>query len=222
MAKRKIVLATGETYHIYNRGVEKRQVFIRKREYLRFMDLIYYYRFENCPIKFSYFQKSSILERNNILLNLEKQSQKLVDILTFCLMPNHFHFLLRQGTENGISKFMAKVTNGYSHYFNIFHDRVGPLFQGKFQAVRIEDYEQLIHVDRYIHLNPVSSYIIEFSGLENYPYSSYPEYIGIRNGFANTQQVLSHFKNIETYKRFMKDQVGYARELESIKHLVNE
>lgn len=222
MSKRKTILATGEIYHVYNRGVEKRKIFLRRREYLRFMELISYYRFENCPVKYSYFSKMSIIEQNNILTDLEMQSKKLVEIVTYCLMPNHFHFLLRQETENGVSKFMEKISKGYSHYFNISHKRVGPLFQSNFQAVRIESNEQLLHAHRYIHLNPVTAYLIELPALASYSYSSYPEYIRVRDGFTNTKQVLSYFKNIDSYKTFIADQADYARQLDSIKHLLYE
>ena len=222
MAYRKTILGVNEIYHIYNRGVEKRPIFLIRKDYLRFMALIDYYRFANCPVKFSHFRQLSAEERSNILARLNKESRKLVDIMTFCLMPNHVHFLLKQLLDNGISKFMAKTTSGFSHYFNIRHERVGHLFQGNFGAVRIEDDNQLIHVSRYIHLNPVTSYLIEIGEIDNYEYSSYPEYIGKSSGFSNTKDVLSYFKSVEDYKKSVKDQADYARQLENIKHLILE
>lgn len=86
----------------------------------------------------------------------------------------------------------------------------------------MEDNEQFLHVNRYIHLNPVTSYLVELDDLENYEFSSYQEYLGKRNGFCNTQEILSHFKNIEAYKKFIDDQADYARRLENIKHLLLE
>ena len=222
MALRKTVLATNEIYHVYNRGVEKRQIFLNKRDYSRFLELINYYRFANCPVKFSQFKVSSQSARQDLFEKLENQAEKLVEILAFCLMPNHIHFLLRQLKDSGISKFMNKISSGYSHYFNIRNQRVGPLFQGNFKAVRIETDEQLIHVSRYIHLNPVSSYLIEFGGLESYDFSSYPEYIGKKTGFCNTKIVLAYSKTVQDYENFVKDQVEYARNLENIKHLALE
>ena len=137
MSYRKIILSTNEIYHVYNRGVEKRPIFLIRKDYLRFIASVDYYRFADCPVKFSQFKALSVEERNNIMNNLDKKSKRLVDINTFCLMPNHIHFLLKQLSDNGISKFMAKVTSGFSHYFNVRHERVGHLFQGKFGAVRI-------------------------------------------------------------------------------------
>jgi len=222
MAYRKTVLANNEIYHAYNRGVEKRPIFVIRKDYLRFITLANYYRFANCPIKFSHFKQLSAEERNNILARLDKESKKLVDIIAFCLMPNHVHFLLKQLIDNGISKFMAKITSAFSHYFNVRHERVGHLFQGNFGAVRIENDEQFMHVSRYIHLNPVTSYLIKIEDIDDYDYSSFPEYIGRESGFCNTKEILSYFKNQDDYKKFVYDQAGYAKQLENIKHLTME
>lgn len=222
MAHRKTILATNETYHVYNRGVEKRLIFLTRRDYLRFIELISYYRFIECPVKFSYFKKLSNSERVDVLNKLQAHSDKLVDIYAFCLMPNHFHFLLKQLADGGISKFINKISNGFSHYFNIRHERVGHLFQGNFKAVRIEDDQQFIHVSRYIHLNPVNSYIIQPEKIVAYEYSSYPEYIRKKVGFCNTKEVLSLFSSIDKYKKFVEDQIDYARKLQEIKHLALE
>ena len=222
MARRKTVLATNEIYHIYNRGVEKRPIFLIKRDFTRLIDTINYYRFANCPMKFSYFKILPLEEKEEIIKRLNHESKKLVDIFAFCLMPNHMHFLLKQLADKGISKFMAKITNAFSHYFNTRHDRIGHLFQGNFGAVRIESDEQLTHVSRYIHLNPVSSYLIEIKDLRDYKYSSYPEYINGVSGFTNTKEVLSYFKNKNEYRKFVEAQADYARKLENIKHLTLE
>ena len=222
MPLRKTILATNEIYHIYNRGVEKRPIFLSKRDYARFFDTINYYRFANCPIKFSYFKKLALKERENTFQKLEKESKRLVDILAFCLMPNHFHLLLKQLTDKGISTFIAKMTNGFSHYFNIRHDRSGHLFQGNFGAVRIEDDEQFMHVSRYIHLNPVTSYLIEIENLVSYKYSSYSEYISRSSGFTNVKEALSYFNEPNKYKEFVEDQADYAKKLPDIQRLTLE
>lgn len=103
MALRKTIFTTNQIYHVYNRGVNKSPIFLNKRDYTRFLDLTDYYRFANCPIKFSYFKKLALAEREKIFNKLEEESKQLVDILAFCLMPNHFHFLLKQLTDKGIS-----------------------------------------------------------------------------------------------------------------------
>ncbi|OGH42428.1 MAG: hypothetical protein A3H79_04545 [Candidatus Levybacteria bacterium RIFCSPLOWO2_02_FULL_36_8b] len=223
MSQRKTVLATNEIYHVYNRGVEKRPIFLTRKDYARLIDLVNYYRFKDCPFKYSHFKRILYQEKMSIMKGLEDKSKKLVEIFAFCLMPNHIHFLIKQLADNGITKFMAKVQNGFSHYFNKRHDRIGHLFQGNFGATRIEDDEQLLHVNRYIHLNPVFSCIIRVEDLEGYEYSSYPEYINKRtDGFCNIQEILSYFNNLEDYKRFITDQASHTKTLENIKHLLIE
>ena len=140
-------------------------------------------------------------------------------------MPNHFHLLLKQIIDGGISKFMSNFTNRYTRYLNTKNDRNGPIFQGRFKAIRIETDEQLLHVCRYIHLNPYTSYVVKtFSNLEKYPYSSFPEYLGkTKREFCNKELILHHFnKDRKDYKKFVFNQANYQRELNKIKHLTLE
>lgn len=219
---RKLVFADGEIYHVFNRGVEKRPTFTTTRDYERGIQTFEYYRVQKPPLRFSHFIRLSEEAQAFALENLNKL-KNLIDILAYCLMPNHFHFLLRQTQENGISKFIANFTNSYTKYFNTKNKRVGHLFQGTFKAVRIEDDNQLIHVSRYIHLNPVSSFLIESEELEKYSWSSYPAYIGIiQPKIIDTSTVLALFSSQKDYKKFVLDQADYARSLEIIKHLTIE
>lgn len=118
---------------------------------------------------------------------------------------------------------MANFQNAYARFFNSKNRRDGPLFQSMFKAVRIEDNNQLLHVNRYMHLNPVSSYLIEKEELAIYPWSSYLQYIDkVPNSFVKTELVLDQFRNIEDYKKFVFDQADYQRQLASIKHLILE
>src|SRR3989344_5929098 len=222
MSYRKTVFATNEIYHTYNRGVEKRPIFITRKDYSRFMDLINYYRFANCPIKFSRLKTLSVKEREKIFSELDKNSKKLVDILAYCLMPNHIHFLLKQLADGGISKFMAKVASGFSHYFNKRHERVGHLFQGNFGAVIVRNDEQFLHVSRYIHLNPVSAFLIKTNDLNKYSYSSFPEYMGLTKGFCSTKEILSFFKKPEEYRKFVCDYSDFKQQFRQIDHLTLE
>ena len=220
---RKLVFANDEIYHIFNRGVEKRPIFMDKRELARGIKTLDYYRFANLPLKLSKFLALPESEKSKFIQKVHDKNQKVVQILSFCLMPNHFHFLLKQKKENGISIFAANFTNSYTKYFNTKHERVGPLFQGAFKAVRIESEEQLMHVSRYIHLNPVSSFLVKPEELEYYLWSSYPEYLGSSlSSIVNKEQVMDLFPSKEKYRQFVMDQVDYARELEQIKHLIME
>ena len=132
-------------------------------------------------------------------------------------MPNHFHFLVKQVLDRGISIFLSQLQNSYTKFFNTKYERFGPLFQGAFKAVRIESDEQLIHTSRYIHINPVVSGITD--SLETYEYSSYFEYVN-KSIFCSTDEILSFFKNRKDYIKFLEDQIAYGKSLELIKHLM--
>ena len=187
------------------------------------MAVIDYYRFINTPLRFSKFLKLSHEDRNEILANMRTSNIKHVEFLAFCLMPNHFHFLLRQTEEKGISTFLSNFQNSYTRYFNTKNERDGSLFLDQFKAVLIETDEQFIHVSRYIHLNPTTSYVVkDFEALLNYPWSSLPEYLESKPQICETSMVMDFFGKPESYRSFLEDQLAYQRELDKIKHLILE
>jgi len=224
MPIRKIPLVSNEIYHVYNRGVEHRPIFLSKRDYERAFESLTFYQFQNFPYSFSHVIRLPKQEREEILSKLSNKSPRLVDILCFSFMPNHIHLLLKQVIDNGISKCVGNLINSYTRYFNVRHERDGHLFQGQFKAVRIETDEQLMHVSRYIHLNPYSSYVFkDIKDLETYPWTSFPEYIGTASTkICNTTIILPLFPSMNNYKKFVFDQANYQRRLEDIKHLVIE
>src|SRR3990167_6405608 len=114
---RSTVLANDQFYHIFNRGVEKRALFENKRDYERAINTIKFYRFNNLPLKFSKFLVKSAEEKFHIYNNIEKD-EPLIEIIAYCLMPNHFHFLIKQIQENGITRSISNFTNSYTKYFN--------------------------------------------------------------------------------------------------------
>ncbi len=215
---RRTPLVNGEFYHIFNRGVARAPTFISRAEHKQAMLTFSYYRHAHPPVSLARFKEFSQEERQQLLGSLQK-TEKLVDIVAFVLMPNHFHFLLKQNQDNGISKFTSQFTNSYTRYFNTLNERVGPLFQGVFKSVHVETDEQLLHLSRYIHLNPVVSNVVREDDLFSYPWSSLPDYIIGNSSQIEMEPVLSHFKNPQEYKRFVFDQIGYGKELEKIKHL---
>lgn len=214
MPKRKEILTTGEYYHIYNRGVEKRPIYESVRGYQRFKDMIHFY-IRDHDYQFS---KLTIEERNEIIQ--KQKGEALIEIVCYILMPNHYHLLLKQGMEKGISRYIQTVANGYAKYFNTRHERVGPLFQGKFQAVRLEDDAQLLHLSRYIHLNPVIAGLVVKP--EDYPWSSYLEYLEQTNGFCKKDIVLGHFKKQGSYQEFVEDYSDYKKRIPKLQHLLIE
>lgn len=215
-------LANGQYYHIYNRGVAHQPVFSSSTDYDRLLLSFSYYRYNNLPLRLSKLLQAPREEREKIIAGLEAAHDLTVDIVAFCLMPNHIHILLKQVSEGGISKFMKQVTDSYTRYFNTKYQRVGPLFQGAFKAVRIENDEQLVHVSRYIHLNPVVSYIVRGEGFTNYPWSSLKDYLSGGSKLVDFGVILDHFRSKEEYLKFVLDQADYGKELERIKHLTLE
>lgn len=138
-------------------------------------------------------------------------------------MPNHFHLQLKQKEDQGIAKFLSNLQNSFTRYFNISHERDGSLFLDQFKAIRIETDEQLIHVSRYIHLNPYTGYVVKsLKDLENYSWSSFPDYFQEGENLIEKDFILSFFKSSEEYKRFVFDQADYQRKLKEIEHLLLE
>lgn len=224
MPYRKTLLVKGEIYHIFNRSVARQPIFLTDTYYQRAYEVLSYYNNLNPPVRFSHFSRLPAPLKNEILENLNKENQKLVQILAFCFMPNHVHFLIKEIQEKGITTFMRKFQNSYAKYFNTKTGRSGSLFQSMFKAVRIITDEQLIHVARYIHLNPVTAYILKnVDELSNYPWSSYPIYIGkYSSDIINTSEVLSFFSSKDKFIKFTNDQVNYQRKLDRTKHLLLE
>ena len=144
--ERKFTFAEGEFYHVYNRGVEKRDIFMSTDDRQRFQKLLY---LANGTKPFVY----KTIQR--MPLDKIDTGEKLVAIGAYCLMPNHFHILIKEINKGGISTFMEKLATGYSKYFNKKHQRVGVLFQDRFKAEHVDTDEYLKYLYAYIHLNPV-------------------------------------------------------------------
>ena len=160
--------------------------------------------------------------RENIFSNIY-QSERSVDILSYSLMPNHFHFLLKQKHDKGVSLYIANISNAYTKYFNTKHNRRGPLLEGVFKGVHIETEEQLSHVSRYIHINPVVSSIIPKDKLQSYSWSSYPEFLlKSDDDIVQKDQIMEMFKSVSNYEQFTNNNIDYGKKLEIIKHLVME
>ncbi|MCM8778394.1 MAG: transposase [Candidatus Omnitrophica bacterium] len=220
--RRKETLVCGEVYHIFTKSIADYRVFSNKTEFLRMRDIIRYYQIENISPKFSQFLQSE-RERGNLVSfsSLAQNKEKLVQIIAYCLMPTHIHLILKQLKEKGISLFMGNLLNSYSRFFNLKHKRKGPLWEGKFKNKLVNTEEQLLHLTRYIHLNPTSAGLVK--NPEEWLFSSYREYIGL----ANKEEVIcdkDEFFDLspETYREFVEDRIAYQRELEKIKSLLLE
>lgn len=222
MPYRKVPLVTKEVYHSLNRAVGSQRIFYHQADYLRFTEVTNYYRFVKPQLSYShYLDLPKELREQYLQAHLKKP--QIVEIIAFCVMPNHFHFLLKQKIDNGISDFLRNLQNSYASYFNKKSTRSGGVFQSMFKAVRVEDNRQLIHVSRYIHLNPTSAHLVRIDDLEAYEWSSLGNYIGGRKyDFVSPGLVLELFKSKKEYLKFVLDQADYQRRLQDIKHLLLE
>lgn len=184
-------------YHVYNRGVEKRRIFEESRDYQRFIDYLKTYL---TPVE-SLRKENPLLRSNLVNANLADE----VSLIAYCLMPNHFHLLLKQKSKDGITKLLRQITTGYSMYFNKKYQRVGPLFAGRFKACLVENDEYLLHLSRYIHQNPNQRGI----SLSDFPWSSYGAYVGTNtHEWLKPQDILEYFNTSKkgfSYKNFVED-----------------
>jgi putative transposase len=213
---KKPVFVNDHIYHIFNRGVEKRDIFMDERDYLRFVHDLYEFNNEEQVANLNYYFNSNIRSVEKRYVKGNTGTRKLlVEILVFTLMPNHYHLLLRQTRDNGIVKFMQKLGTGYTNYFNKKYDRVGGLFQGRFKAVLVNRDSHFIHLPFYIHTNQLdlnyrSSTSIEF--LEGYRWSSFPDYVGKRNFPSVTERgfILDIFGGHEKYREYTVERLKQA------------
>lgn len=205
---------TGEIYHIYNRGVEKREIFLDHSYYLRFFQTLDYYRHKR-------FIRLSFRLKEIKTLEASKKGELLVKLFGYCLMPNHFHLLIKQNAASGISKYLNDLSNSFARYFNIRNVRTGPLFQSPFKAKPIETWESFLQVSRYIHLNPVELFHLHPSGaiwdfLVNYPYSSLRDYVKREESSLTDLKALNDLDiDLNNYSEFVKG--GLSLDLKKIK-----
>ena len=209
---RKVPLATDSIYHIYNRGVEKREVFLDHGYHSRFLSLLKHYLtydYPYCLLTRSLKRAKSKEKKQKVFQRLEtKRIKPPAEVISFCLMPNHYHLTLKQLVEGGISRFMHRLGTAYTEYFNIRQERSGILFEGVFKAVLVKSEEQLLHLTRYQHINPHSLNLTP-KELVNYSWSSLPAYLGKKKpSFVNPKMVLSAFKDSKSYLDFVLAEIN--------------
>lgn len=216
-------LAPEEYYHLYNRGVDKRKIFLDKVDQERFMTLLYLCN-SGIPLHRSDLVKNS----KQKIFTVEKETT-LVDIGAYCLMPNHFHLIIREQSEGGISLFMQKLSTAYVMYFNKRHARSGALFEGRFKAKHVAQDEYLKYLFAYVHLNPIG--IIEDEWKEHhiqnkkkaeeflaaYQYSSYLDYAKSANerpeqSIINKLAFPEYFEKATDFKDYVKDWMKHEDE----------
>ena len=215
-------MANQEIYHVYNRSVGDLDVFSSHSKIQRILQLFFYYRYIQ-RLRFSHFNKLSWQTKEQYIYQFLSQTP-LVEIYAYSLMPNHYHLLLKQLQDGGIIRFLSNCQNGFAKFFNLKKKRNGTLFLTSFKAVRITNEEQFIHVSRYIHLNPVTDYLIKTEELLKSLFTSFRWYMRdmTMDCFINTEKILSIFKSKQKYKKFVFNQIDYQRKLGRIKKFLLE
>lgn len=220
---RRFDFSIGEYYHLYNRGTDKRVIFTDRNDHNRFVVLLHLCNgIESVDISNSLREGRTFTD----LINTDV-SERLVDIIAYCLMPNHFHLLVREKQEGGTSLLMKKLLTAYSMYFNKKHKRSGSLFEGKFKAKHADTDEYLRYLLAYIHLNPIKiidskwkeegikDYVAAKEFLDEYRYSSYPEWTGlerVESRILNRESAPEYFTTTKDFDDFVNDMLKFKEE----------
>ena len=222
MATGKDKIVSGEYYHVLNRGNNKQNIFIDDRDRVRLLFLILYFQSStsiyNIGRPVSYFVKHQMFNKSNDLLE-KILKNRIIELVNFSLMPNHFHLILYSNKENGISSYMQRIQNSYTKYFNTRHNKSGHLFQGVFKRIHIKNNEQLLHLSAYIHRNPRE--LSQWKNKENkYPWSSYQDCVGENRWgeLLKPKIITGQFSSPKEYQNFVENS-GTKLNLEK-EHLV--
>jgi len=223
MPPRLEIFVNNSVYHIFSRTTDEKPLFSNYENGDMLRETIRYYRSSKARVSFSKLKTMEKNERSKILKEASLRKYFRVDILAYCFMPTHFHLLIEQKMDKGIPKFASDVLNSFAKYYNTKHERKGPLFLPRFKAVRITTDEQLVHVSRYIHLNPYSGGLIKDSeALIRYEWSSLKDYVKGETGsttLANSEIILAFFNgSSKRYRDFVLSNAEYQRTLEYAKH----
>ncbi|MDI6777916.1 MAG: transposase [Patescibacteria group bacterium] len=203
---RKKELAENEYYHVYNRGTEKRKIFLDDSDYLRFYVSMHLLRYDRIDLmdRWRDYCKSKLnanldaFRRSNL-----RKEKRLVEFVSYCLNPNHYHFQLKQIAKKGIEKFMQKLGTSYTMYFNKKYDRNGVLFQGKFKSTHIGSTGLLLRLCVYINCN---SEVHGIARAASYQWCSFPEYLGKKKRDLCTKSVImDNFNSRKDFSYFSKE-----------------
>jgi putative transposase len=235
MSIRKDNLVSGEIYHIYNRGVDKRDIFMNDEDRLRFIHDLFEFNNNNSVFNLGVHLKTNKTKEVGLPYIKRRPRKIMVEILAYCMMDNHFHMIVRQKTENGITEFMRKLGTGYTNYFNKKYERTGALFQGKFKSICIKNNTHLMYLPIYIHFNPldlkfpewregkIHDYKKAIEFLNSYRWSSYMDYTGQKNfpSLINKDFILLR---TEGETKFKKEIVNWLKSfnLSKIKEVIIE
>lgn len=198
---RDFVFENNEYYHIFNRGVEKRRVFMCAKDYERFLLSMVEF---NRILPLGSLRDGASLQALDAWAPGIECLEKLVEIVAYSLLPNHYHLILKQSVENGISKFIHKISMGYANYFNLKYNRSGSLFQGKFKAIPITSDDKLLELSVYINFNAQLHQLVK--NQLSYKWSSCREYLSVsKKDICNRNPIFDALNSGESYSELIKE-----------------
>ena len=218
------LFAPNTFWHVFNRGNAKHDIFLDDEDYRFFLSRLKEYLY---PPKAAFFledrlqgSQGSVVAESHTPYMRKGLPPESFSLLSYALMPNHYHFLIKQLAQVPISKLISKVCTSYSKYFNKKYDRVGHVFQDKFKAVLVTNDSQLMWLSAYIHNNPKTAGLVE--DLQGYQWSSYLDYMGLRQGtLCDKHFILKMFQgNIEAYQKFVENSLEKTKELKDLENLL--
>lgn len=206
----------GSIFHVFNKSIANFGIFRNPKNAQRFIETLDFYNNINVKNKFSIAKTTGEYGYQNLLI---PKKEGLIKFISYCIMPDHYHLLVKILVDDVFSKYVSDVENSYSRYLNLKLKRKGPLWQARFQAVRIKTNEQLLHVSRYINLNPTTGGLVEKP--EDWPFSSYKDLI-IQPKFLEEFLTEISINDPLDYKKFVEARKDYQRKLKMIKKLIFE
>jgi putative transposase len=211
-------LAVGEVYHVYTKSIAKFKIFNTANDFERMRLLICLCRSDGVRQRLSWLIKTGS-HRLSQAIEEERGGNRHVQLVAYCIMQTHLHLLVRQIAPDGISRYMSRMLNAYTRFFNTKYNRKGPLWESRFQGRLIETTDDMLHMTRYIHLNPATAKLVQEPS--DWKYSSYGEYVGT----VSESEKLCEFRDLvdlspAQYEKFVKDRIDYQRTLARLKQSV--
>lgn len=207
----------GEIYHIFNKSIANFKILNSVSSYFRFIAILHYYNSVNLTLSYSdYLRKNKEYLFDNLLY---PGVNGVLKFIAYCLMPDHYHLIVKVLNEKYVYQYMNNIGNSYTRYFNTKFKRKGPLWQSAYKDVRIKDNEQFIHVTRYVHINPTTANLVD--NPEDWKFSSYCDYILNTKVLGKIITEIS-ITNSAQYRRFTESNIDYQKKLKFIKKLIIE
>ena len=208
------IFPKGEIFHICNKSISNYKIFRTAKLVNHFILTTNYYN--NIEVKTCL--SKAIREPLNLPHIMSNNKDRIFSLLAYCIMPDHYHFLVKINVDYELSRCVKNLENSYSHFYNLLHNRRGPLWQSRFRASIIEDNETLLHVHRYIHLNPTTADLVQKP--EDWPWSSYDYFINDPKAFSTHKEISIRSRFV--YAKFVEDQINYQKTIKGIRRKLLE